>query len=93
MFFGGAGVVALLAANHLFASGSAKKAQTFEIVRSDAEWRSLLTPAQYAVLRQEGTERPYSSLLNSEKRQGIFACAGCDLPLFSSKTKFESHTG
>jgi peptide-methionine (R)-S-oxide reductase len=92
MLFGGAGVVALLAANH-FASGSAKKAQTFEITRSDAEWRAVLTPAQYAVLRQEGTERAYTSPLNDEKRPGIFACAGCDLPLFSSKTKFDSRTG
>ena len=60
---------------------------------SDAEWRKRLTPEQYAVLRKHGTERPGSSPLNGEKRKGIFACAGCDLPLFSSDTKFESGTG
>ncbi len=60
---------------------------------SDAEWRKRLTPAQYRVLRQEGTERPYSSPLNEEKRAGVYACAGCGLPLFLSTTKFESGTG
>ena len=66
---------------------------TFEVVHSDSEWRKLLTSSQYDVLRQEGTERPYSSHLNTEHREGRFVCAGCDLPLFSSKTKFESDTG
>jgi peptide-methionine (R)-S-oxide reductase len=65
----------------------------FEIVRSPEEWQKLLTPEQYAVLRQEDTERPFASPLNHEKRKGIFACAGCDLPLFSSETKFDSGTG
>ena len=65
----------------------------FEVTRSDAEWRALLTPEQYAVLRQEGTERPYTSALNDEHRRGTFACAGCGLALFSSETKFESGTG
>jgi peptide-methionine (R)-S-oxide reductase len=60
---------------------------------SDAEWRKRLSPAAYAVLRKSDTERPYSSPLNGEKRQGVFACAGCRLPLFTSKTKFESGTG
>jgi peptide-methionine (R)-S-oxide reductase len=60
---------------------------------SDVEWRKRLTPAQYEVLRQEGTEPPGSSPLNAEKRKGRFHCAGCDLPLFSSDTKFESGTG
>ena len=60
---------------------------------ADAEWRKRLTPEQYAVLRQEGTERPGSSPLNQEKRKGRFVCAGCELPLFSSETKFESGTG
>jgi peptide-methionine (R)-S-oxide reductase len=68
-------------------------AETFEIARTDAEWRKLLTPDQYAVLRQEGTERPFASPLLHEKRRGSFACAGCDLDLFSSTTKFESGTG
>ena len=65
----------------------------FAITRTDAEWRKLLTPNQYAVLRQEGTERPYSSPLNDEHREGRFACAGCSLEAFSSKTKFDSKTG
>jgi peptide-methionine (R)-S-oxide reductase len=66
---------------------------TAEVVKTDAEWRQMLTPAQYDVLRKHGTERPGSSALNAEKHKGTFACAGCDLPLFSSDTKFESGTG
>jgi peptide-methionine (R)-S-oxide reductase len=83
----GAAAIALAAA----ARGAA--GETFEVVHSDAEWRALLTPEQYVVLRQEGTERPYTSPLNDEHRPGTFACAGCGLALFSSETKFESHTG
>jgi peptide-methionine (R)-S-oxide reductase len=60
---------------------------------SDAEWKRRLSPAAYQVLRKEGTERPFSSPLNNEKRAGTFHCAGCDLPLFSSKAKYESGTG
>jgi peptide-methionine (R)-S-oxide reductase len=60
---------------------------------SDAEWKRRLSPAAYAVLRQEGTERPFSSSLNGEKRKGRFHCAGCDLALFSSAAKYESGTG
>jgi peptide-methionine (R)-S-oxide reductase len=60
---------------------------------TDAEWRQRLTPNQYAVLRQEGTERAGTSPLNDEHRPGIFHCAGCDLALFSSSTKFDSGTG
>jgi len=60
---------------------------------SDAEWKSRLSPAAYDVMRHEGTERAFTSPLNKEKRKGTFACAGCDLPLFSSETKFESGTG
>jgi peptide-methionine (R)-S-oxide reductase len=73
--------------------GGDSHANTFEIEKSDDEWRRLLEPAQYRVLRQHATERPHSSPLNGEKRKGTFACAGCDLPLFSSDTKFESGTG
>jgi peptide-methionine (R)-S-oxide reductase len=60
---------------------------------SDAEWKKRLSPAAYDVLRHEGTEHPGSSPLNAEKRKGTYHCAGCDLPLFSSATKFESGTG
>ena len=67
--------------------------RTFELVRSDAQWREALTPAQYRILRQAGTEYPHSSPLDREKRPGVFACAGCGLPLFSSQTKFDSGTG
>ena len=61
--------------------------------RSDAEWKKVLTPEQYHVLREEGTERAGTSPLNAEKRPGVFACAGCALPLFTSAMKFESGTG
>jgi len=67
--------------------------ETFEVEHSEEEWRKLLTPNQFAVLRKAATERPYSSPLNNEKRAGLFACVGCQLDLFSSKTKFESGTG
>lgn len=60
---------------------------------TDAEWKKRLTAPQYRVLREAATERAYSHPLNNEKRVGIFACAGCGLPLYSSKTKYESHTG
>ena len=63
------------------------------LILSDAEWRKRLTPAQYAVLREEGTERAGSSPLDKEKRKGTFHCAGCDLALFSSDMKFDSGTG
>lgn len=71
----------------------AQPAAAYEVSHTDAEWRSILTPAQYYVLRQQGTEAPFSSPLLNEHRNGIFACAGCALPLFSSKTKFKSGTG
>jgi len=71
----------------------AHAAGKFEVEKTDAEWRAQLTPMQYEILRKHGTERPYSSPLLKENRKGIFACAGCDLPLFSSDTKFDSGTG
>ena len=58
-----------------------------------AEWRRRLTPAQYAVLRDEGTERPFTSALNDEKRKGVFVCAGCAWPVFTSAMKYDSGTG
>lgn len=68
-------------------------AKRFAVIRSDEEWRRLLTPEQYAVMRGHGTERPGTCALNYEKRPGTFSCAGCGQPLFVSKTKFESGTG
>lgn len=67
--------------------------KTFPVTRTDAEWREKLTPEQYYIMRQHGTERPGSCALLHEKRAGSFACAGCDTPLFRSATKFESGTG
>jgi peptide-methionine (R)-S-oxide reductase len=64
-----------------------------KIERSDQEWRSLLTPEQYRVLRHEGTERAGTSPLNQEKRKGTYLCAGCGTPLFESDMKFDSGTG
>jgi peptide-methionine (R)-S-oxide reductase len=67
--------------------------EAFEITRTDAEWRAVLSEAQYRVLRQEDTERPFTSALNHEKRKGIFHCAGCGLPVYSSEAKYDSGTG
>ena len=66
---------------------------SFEVVKSEAEWQRQLTPQQFAVLREEDTERTWSSPLNNEHRHGIYRCAGCGLAIFSSDTKFESGTG
>jgi peptide-methionine (R)-S-oxide reductase len=89
----GAAGVAALAGMSWMRGGSGQAAGPFEIAKGDDEWRRLLSPEQYRVLRQHGTERPYSSPLNGEKRKGTFVCAACALPLFSSDTKFESGTG
>lgn len=64
-----------------------------KVVKTDAEWKRILTPEQYYVTRQKGTEAPYTSPLLKIHAKGIFACVCCDLPLFNSKTKFESNTG
>jgi peptide-methionine (R)-S-oxide reductase len=64
-----------------------------ELKLTDEEWRKRLTAEQYRVLRREGTEPPFSSALNAEKRRGVFRCVACELPLFSSSTKFDSGTG
>jgi len=68
-------------------------AETFEVTRSEEEWRRLLSPAQFAVLRESHTERSGSSPLNAEHRRGTFGCAGCALPVYRSEAKFESGTG
>jgi len=78
----------------LTACGSDRaEAKDFPKGRSDAEWRKVLTKQEYWILREEGTERPYSSPLNGEKRAGTFVCAGCGNALYSSKTKYDSKTG
>ncbi len=66
---------------------------TFEIVKSDDEWRKILTKQQFYVLRKSGTERPFTHPLNDNKIAGTYHCAGCELPLYSSETKFDSRTG
>jgi peptide-methionine (R)-S-oxide reductase len=88
---GGAGVIWL----ERFCSTSMAQAapETFELVKSDEEWRRELTPEQYGVLRRHDTEHAWSSPLNKEYRAGTYLCAGCSLPLFSSSTKFDSKTG
>ena len=73
------------------AHAATKKA--FAVAKTNAEWKRILTPEQYAVLRQEATERAGTSPLNQEKRKGVFHCAGCDQPVYASDTKFESGTG
>lgn len=73
--------------------GAKLPAPAEKINLTDAEWKKKLSPAQYHVLRQEGTERSGTSPLNEEKRPGVFVCAGCDLPVFTSEMKYESGTG
>jgi peptide-methionine (R)-S-oxide reductase len=65
----------------------------YEVVRTEEEWQRLLTDAQHYVLREQGTERPWTSPLNDEKRPGIYVCAGCEQPLFTAEQKFDSGTG
>ncbi|MEO7222312.1 MAG: peptide-methionine (R)-S-oxide reductase MsrB [Devosia sp.] len=67
--------------------------KTYPVTRSDAEWRALLTPEQFHMLREQGAERPGTSALVGEKRSGTFSCIGCDTPLFEAAMKFESGTG
>lgn len=87
----GAGAAGLLLFGRTGSSAAAP--MHFAVNRSPDQWRKLLGAKRYAVLRQAATERPFSSPLLNEHRKGIFACAGCGLPLFSSATKFESGTG
>jgi peptide-methionine (R)-S-oxide reductase len=72
---------------------STSMAETFEITKSADDWRKILSPEAFAVLREESTERPNTSALVEEHRKGTFACAACDLPLYASETKYESGTG
>jgi peptide-methionine (R)-S-oxide reductase len=94
-------LTATVALGALMATGKYSEAETMTMTTdtvdwkklTDADWRKRLSPQAYEVLRKHGTERAGSSPLNHEKRKGTFACAGCDLPLFASDTKFESGTG
>jgi len=89
----GAGAFALVAGLRWLQTGEVEAAAAFEIQKSDTEWRAILSKPQYDVLRLRRTEAPGSSPLNDEKRMGTFVCAGCELALFSSETKFDSKTG
>ena len=94
----GLGAVAALwaGARGMFSSSpvqAAQAARVYEITKTNADWKAQLPADAYRVLRAAGTEAPYTSALNKEKRAGVFTCAGCALPFFSSKTKFESGTG
>ena len=96
LIYGGATALAALAGTTaLLRVGRSDPAQaeTFEVTKTDAEWRAILTDQQFAVLRQEDTEYPGTSPLLHETRKGNFSCAGCDLPLYSSQAKFDSGTG
>jgi peptide-methionine (R)-S-oxide reductase len=77
----------------LFGGAQAAETETFPVTHTEEEWRRQLSPAQYKVLREHGTERAGSSALNQEKRPGTFVCAACGQPLFDGKAKFESGTG
>lgn len=92
----GLGLIALLGAGFLAwfrPWARAEREAGFEIAYTPEEWKQRLSPEQYRVLREHGTERAGTSPLNDEKRKGIYTCAGCDLPLFSSDTKYDSGTG
>jgi peptide-methionine (R)-S-oxide reductase len=90
----GLGVAGTVGLTRPWGAGAADgTAKAFEVVHSDAEWRALLTPQQYEVLRQHGTERAGSSPLDKLYAPGTYLCAGCDLPVFASSTKFDSGTG
>jgi peptide-methionine (R)-S-oxide reductase len=89
----GTAALAAFGLSRLSFSPAARAAANFEVTHTDEEWKKLLSPDAYYVLRHEGTERPFTSALLQEHRTGTFTCGGCDLALFSSKTKFESGTG
>jgi peptide-methionine (R)-S-oxide reductase len=90
---GGVAFVALAAGLRWLNDADPRESRKFEIDKTDSEWRRILTRPQYEVLRLHRTEIPGSSPLNHEKRKGIFACAACDLPLFSWDAKYDSGTG
>src|SRR6188768_534176 len=87
------GTSAVAACAFLSSTSASRAAAKFAVTHTEDEWRALLTPEQYSVLREAGTEYPFTSPLNTEHRKGVFACAGCERDLFSSDTKFDSGTG
>jgi peptide-methionine (R)-S-oxide reductase len=91
----GAGAIGVIGATFAACGrpAPAAAAETFQIVRTPAEWKRRLGPDRYRILREAGTEAPFTSALNKEHRRGTFVCAGCALPLFASSTKFDSGTG
>jgi peptide-methionine (R)-S-oxide reductase len=93
LLIGGVAAVGAVAGLRWLHGGGVEAAGSFEVQKTDSEWRSALTKPQYDVLRLHRTEIPGSSPLDHEAREGTYACAGCDLPLFSSGTKFDSKTG
>jgi len=88
-----AALAGLIALHRAAAAAPADPVKIDKIVLKPDEWKKRLSPEQYAVLREEGTERAGSSPLDREKRKGTFVCAGCDLPLFTSEMKYDSGTG
>ena len=84
---------ATLLAPRMLHSEEQRQAAFEKIIKSEAEWKRILTPAQFEILRKDGTERAYTSPLNDEKRKGTYVCAGCALPLFTSDMKYDSGTG
>lgn len=89
----GLAAAALLTTFRLGADAAEDKGMTFEVTKTDAEWKALLTPEQFQVLRKHGTERAGTSKLDKIYDPGLYNCAGCDLPVYSSETKFNSGTG
>lgn len=87
-----AALAALAVAPGVFRRATAAEG-AFEVTRSEAEWRAMLSDLEFKVMRQEGTERAFTSPLDTETRAGVFACRGCDLPLYSSEAKYDSGTG
>lgn len=77
----------------MFGAKDKQTGEVFPVAKTEAEWRAILSPEAFRVLREHGTERPGTSALNAEKRPGIFACAGCGAPLFEATTKYESGSG
>lgn len=99
-FLTGSAVLAVLAAGGSFLfsrfagpATAAAPAKSFPVSKTEDEWRAQLSPQQFAVLRKADTERAFTSPLNDEHREGMFHCAGCDLPVYASSTKFDSGTG